>query len=125
MKVELKEKYRKLHNDERYEFLSWKSALPFLENNRAVLIHRPRSVATVAKSCVSKYPYFVASMWCGATFVNDRCWTFLEAPPEGKIVCARCENAAVEQGFQSSDSLVGKHVHIGGVKAFATCCENV
>lgn len=125
MKIELKEKYRDKNYDDRYQFLNWKSALPFLENSRAVLIHRPKSVATVAKSAIYKYPYFVASMWCGATFTNDRCWTFLEAPPDGKIICARCEAMAVGQGLPSSDSLVGRHVHIGGVKAYVSCCKNI
>lgn len=122
MKVKLQTK-RDKYPDERYLFINWKSCLPFLENSRAVLIHRPKSVSTVAKSVVSKVPYLVSTMWCGNTMIGSRHWTFLEAPPEGKIVCARCEAMAISHGLPSSDSLVGSHVHKGGVKAFITCCQ--
>lgn len=121
MKVALQQKYES--SDDRYQYLNWLTSLPFLENKRAVLIHRPRAVATVAKSAVSKYPYLIASMWCGNSMVNSEHWTFLSAPPEEKIVCARCESMAVLNGLPSSDSLVGHHVHIGGVKAVIQCCK--
>lgn len=112
----------KKSNDERYQYLQWKTCLPFLENSRAVLIHRPRAVATVSKSAVSKYPYLIAKMWCGNSMVNGEHWTFLAEPPIGKVVCARCEKMAIQAGLYSSDEICGKHVHIGGVKAVITCC---
>jgi len=114
---------RRKINDVRYQFINWKSCLPFLENKRAILIHRPRAVATIAKSAVSKYPYMVADMWCGTSMCGQENWTFLSAPPEGKVVCARCEAMAVSQGLPSSDELVGHHVHIGRVRAVITCCK--
>ena len=121
MKVALDIKYNK-NKDDRYLFINWNSCLPFLENSRGVLIHRPRSVATVAKSAISKTPYMVATMWCGNSMCNSGNWTFLEVPPSNKIVCARCEEMAIQSGLPTSDELAGKHVHKGGVKAFVTCC---
>lgn len=121
MKVALEKRHN--NTDNRYQYLQWLSCLPFLENKRAVLIHRPRAVATVAKSAVSKRPYLIATMWCGSSMVNSEHWTFLEAPPVEKIVCARCESLAVLSGLPSSASLAGAHVHIGGVKAVKYCCN--
>lgn len=121
MKVALKQ--HRNPDDERYQFLNWKSCLPFVENKRGVLIHRPRSVVTVAKSVVSRTPYVCVDMWCGNRTVGGD-YTFLASPPNGKVVCARCEAIAIESGQQSSDNLAGHHVHIGGVRAVITCCPD-
>lgn len=110
-------------DDERYQYIQWKTCLPYLENSRAVLIHRPRAVATVSKSVISKYPYLIAKLWCGNSMVNSEHWTFLPEPPNGKIVCARCEAMAIQAGLDSSDEICGKHIHVGGVKAVITCCN--
>lgn len=124
MKLALQKKHET--DDERYLYLNWTSCLPFLENKRAVLIHRPRAVATVAKSAITRYPYLISTMWCGTSMVHSEHWTFLETPPEGKIVCARCEALAVQNGLPASSELAGKHVHIGGVRAVKYCCkENI
>lgn len=121
MKVMLETKH--IANDDRYLYLNWRSCLPFLLNTRGYLIHRPRAIATVSKSAISKYPYLISSMWCGLTLCGGETWTFLEMPPENGIVFSRCEALALLNGFTSSSSLAGKHIHIGGVKAVATCCD--
>jgi hypothetical protein len=121
MKIALQNKH--FTNDDRYQYINWKTCLPFLENKRAVLIHRPRAISTVAKSAISKHSYLIAKMWCGTSMTNGENWTFLESPPDGKVICAKCEAMAIVNGFPSSYSLVGHHVHVGGVRAFITCCK--
>ena len=49
-------------------------------------------------------------------------FTFLDAPPDGKLLCDRCETMALALGMPSADSLVGRHVHRGKVVAVQTCC---
>lgn len=100
----------------------WTSCLhPFVENSRGVLVHRPRSGTTYN---LHKVPHIAVSMWCGHTTTGDgKHLTFLPAPPDGKVLCARCEAAAVEAGLPTADELAGKHVHVGGVRAVITCCE--
>lgn len=101
----------------------WASCAPFIENSRGVLIHRPRHGATYN---VHKYPHVAINFWCGMTVSSDgKNLTFLAAPPEGKILCARCEAIAVANGLLSADELAGRHVHVGRTVAMATCCEMV
>ena len=101
--------------------MPWSSCKPFVENSKAVLIHRPRMVAMHRIS--EKYrPHLAVSMWCGNTQTGTKKFTFLDAPPKGRIVCARCEEKATEAGLPSSTSLAGEHVHTGGVVAVAYCC---
>jgi len=102
-------------------FLPWHSCQPFVENSRAVLIHRPRFVTT--HRIASKYhSHLSISFWCGAGSTGDKQFTFLDAPPDGKLLCARCEEKAVQRGRPSAHELVGRHVHLGGVVAVQVCC---
>lgn len=120
MKFELKEP-KNLDNPHARPDMWWKSCLPFLENSRAVLIHRPVRVS-VHKGF--GYTWLGVGNYCGNHFTGAKNLTFLSEVPEGKIVCARCEFEAVKAGLPSSDELMGKHVHIGGVKAFISCCKD-
>lgn len=49
-------------------------------------------------------------------------FSFLAAPPEDKILCARCEAIAVANGLPSAAELAGRHVHVGRTVAVMTCC---
>jgi len=100
----------------------WTACQPFVMNDRAVLIHRPRTVA-LFKSL--KTPHLAIGHWCGNTQTGTKKFTFLDAPPDGRIVCARCEAAAVASGLPASSEIAGKHVCIGGVVAAAHCCPTV
>ena len=101
--------------------LPWLSCSPFVENSMAVLIHRPRRVTTHKIS--DKWPSHIGiEPWCGNVMTGTKKFTFLDAPPQGRIVCARCEDAAVAAGLPSSSDLVGHHVHTGGVIAVMRCC---
>lgn len=103
--------------------LRWTESQPFVENSRAILIHRPRTVSVYRTPCTATKTHLGIGMWCGNHMSGDGKFTFLDAPPEGKLVCARCEAMAIASNQPTSDSLVGKHVHIGGLRAFMTCCE--
>jgi len=96
--------------------VQWESCSPFVENSMAALIHRPRRVATYKISARWK-SHIGISFWCGTSSTGTKKFTFLDAPPEGKLLCARCEANAVAAGIASSEKLTGKHVHIGGVVA--------
>lgn len=99
----------------------WVSCAPFVENARGTLIHRPRSGATYN---VHAYPHVAVNFWCGMTSTSDgKNLTFLAAPPEDKILCARCEAIAVANGLPSADELAGRHVHVGRTVAVMTCCK--
>lgn len=112
-----------LKKEKRFEksMIQWTAAKPFIENTKAVLIHRPRHVTThriLGKS------HLAIKCWCGNSFSGTKKFTFLDAPPDSKIVCARCEDAAVGAGMLSSEQLVGSHVHTGGVVAVLRCCNH-
>jgi hypothetical protein len=101
----------------------WSSCAPFVENSRGTLIHRPRTGSTYNN--LKAGPHIGVHFWCGmcvATSKNNL--TFLSAPPEGRILCERCEAAAVASGLPSADALAGRHVHKGRTKAVATCCPH-
>lgn len=99
----------------------WVSCKPFVENTRGVLIHRPRMVTT-HKIGPRWDAHLAVHAWCGNAATGRKNFTFLDAPPQGRIVCARCEDAALAAGLPSSEALAGQHVHTGGVVAVARCC---
>ncbi len=99
----------------------WSSCAPFVENTRGVLIHRPRSGVTF--NC-HKTPHIGIKFWCGMQIsTSKKNITLLYVPPEGEILCARCEEFAVENGLPPADELAGRHVHKGRTKAVVTCCN--
>lgn len=102
--------------------LHWKACLPFVENKRGVLIHRPRNATTYT---IHRLPHIGIGFWCGSavTGKSDK-FDFLSAPPEGRILCERCEAYAVANGLPSADELAGRHVHKGRTVAVVTCCDN-
>ena len=101
--------------------IAWTEASPFIDNTKAVLIHRPRHITT--HKIGDKWKSHIAiECWCGNSFTGTKKFTFLDAPPEGKLLCARCEEVATKRNMPSAESLVGRHVHIGGVVAVQLCC---
>jgi hypothetical protein len=104
--------------------IPWISCKPFVENSNGVLIHRPRKVTTWKIS--ERWKAHISVMgWCGATATGAKRFTFLDAPEADRIVCAKCEEKAVEAGLLPSSQLAGRHVHTGGVVAVKYCCAAI
>lgn len=101
--------------------IPWVSCKPFVENSRAVLIHRPRRVTTHKIGDRWK-AHISIHCWCGNSMSGNKKFTFLDAPADDRIVCARCEDNAIANGLPASSELTGKHVHTGGVVAVMRCC---
>jgi len=99
---------------------AWETCLPFVENKRGVLIHRPREVLRYTHF---RIPYLAVHYYCGNSTSGWGIFTFLAAPPEGKLVCERCEHIAVAASLPSTDELCGGHRHKGIVVAVQTCCQ--
>jgi hypothetical protein len=99
---------------------AWETCLPFVENKRGVLIHRPR---TVERYMHLRTPYLAVHYWCGNGSNGHGIFTFLAAPPDGSLVCERCEAAATLAELPSADDLCGRHVHKGTTQPVQTCCE--
>ena len=102
--------------------IPWTSCKPYVENTKAVLIHRPRHVTT--HKIGDHWPAHLGiHCWCGNCMTGTTKFTFLDAPPENSILCARCEDNAVANGLPSASELAGRHVHTGGVVAVKRCCK--
>jgi hypothetical protein len=102
--------------------IPWTSCKPFIENSRAVLVHRPRRVTT--HKIGDRWASHIAiECWCNNGMTGTKKFTFLNAPGHSQIVCGRCEDKAVSSGLPSSSTLAGRHVHTGGVVAVMRCCK--
>lgn len=101
----------------------WAESEPFLHNPRGYLTHRVRAVQSIVghKGKI----HFVADMWCNGTVCFKDKDQLVSTPPEGRLVCARCEAKAVEKGEMTSDQLAGQHVHKGVMRPVKTCCTEV
>lgn len=96
----------------------WKSCLPFVENKRGVLVHRPKAVATITLLGKS---HIAIVHWCGLHISGGDNLAFVSEPQTESILCARCEQVATKAGLESASGITGRHVHVGGVRAFTTC----
>lgn len=96
-----------------------KKSLPFVENDRAVLIHRVKRIEQ--HQLPGRRPHLSVHMWCGQTQCGSTKFTFHDDPPKDKLVCHNCEILAVSLGELPSDTLVGRHVCKGKLKAVRTC----
>ena len=121
MKVAI-QKRKGLNDNPYFKGIPWTAVEPFVMNEMAQLIHRVRHVST--HKIGNKYPSHLAiNMWCGNSATGTKKFTFLGEPPVGRIVCARCDAAAIAAGLPSSTQIAGRHVHTGGVVAVAHCCQ--
>lgn len=98
--------------------------LPFFLNPRGILVHRVRCVETFSRD--SRESHHAVGYLCGngCTFeLGNEDAKFFDDPPKDRLVCAFCEAKAERMGQPSSDSLAGRHVHRGVLKAHRVCCE--
>lgn len=125
MKVDLAEHKNLNRNDWSVEThgrsIPLKSSVPFIKANRGVLTHRVKHGAFHK----SLHGMSHASIcYCGLPLFPHKS-TLMDAPQPDQIVCRRCEAAAINDGRPSSSEMAGYHIHVGGVKAFADCCDVV
>ena len=97
----------------------FKESKPFVMNDRAVLIHRPRSIVLYN---LHKYPHLAIHQWCENTHTGMKKFTFLDEVPIGRLLCAACEARALMAGLPSAESICGRHVHIGRMVPRQICC---
>lgn len=102
------------------EIALWKSSLPFVDNGRAILLHRPREITSYH---IHKYPHLAVHCFCGACFTGNTKFTFLAIPGDDKLLCRRCEDIAVHNGLPSADEIAGRHIHVGGLVPKQLCCK--
>ena len=96
---------------------------PFVENTRGRLIHRVRRARYNPENPYLGGRLLVVDYWCKASASGHDELSFHAIPPEGKFVCGICEARSTMAGQPESDTVAGKHVHKGRVKAVRTCCN--
>lgn len=99
----------------------FKESEPFVLNDRAHLIHRPRAVTLYN---LHKFPHLAVKNWCGTHHTGLKKFTFLDEVPADRLLCAACEARAVMAGLPSADSLCGRHVHLGRMVPIQECCTD-
>jgi len=104
-----------------YAAFSMKEAKPFVKNDNAELIHRPR---TVTLFNLHRLPHIAIKQWCGNTHAGMEKFTFLDKVPEDRVLCATCELRAVMAGRPPADEINGRHVHKGRLFVRVTCCHS-
>lgn len=107
--------------------IHWPTSQPFIVNPRAILIHRIR-YGTSFRRIDGTWSHDTVETWCGNGFNSMGAVgsdIIVADPPKSKLLCARCELIAVQAGEKSADELTGRHVHIGRVRAFRTCCHEI
>jgi hypothetical protein len=119
--VDLDTPKRRFADTGRHKTVHWKRSLPFVDAApRGVLIHRVRSACShLIDGTVDHYS---VQYWCG-NFGREL--KLLAVPPEGRILCERCEAMATAAGKKPADEIAGRHVHRGGVRPYRTCCRDV
>lgn len=117
-----KQDYRNAEAGKHYlETLHWTMTLPFNSNPRGVLVHRVRIGHSFWKR--GQHSHDAVTYWCANSAVGGGL-NLTEVPPEDRLLCARCEQLAVEAGEPTAEELAGRHVCIGVMKPHRICCRN-
>lgn len=112
-------KQRDIRQTSPLKVVQWKKSLPFFLNFRGLLIHRVESVTTYVHRDDRKHN--AVHYLCNGQTTGEG--EFLAKPPANRLVCQACELAAKRKGKPSSAKLVGRHVHIGRIRAERVCCN--
>lgn len=88
-----------------------KESLPFAESNFGHYAHRVRYV-TLHLSVGGSESHLAASCWCGQTVIisKRKHGRLIEAPTQGRPVCATCEGRAIGSGQLGSRVIAGRDV---------------
>lgn len=100
---------------------SWQQSKPFVMNDRAALIHRPRVVCD--HKLAGFAPHISIEYHCGNSAAGSDKFTFLDEPPKDRLLCHACEVRAVMAGLPSAEQITGRHVHTGKMRMVQTCCK--
>lgn len=119
--VQLRDPKHRHDKDERIKQDDYDQSLPFFVGERNVLAHRVKSLYLLSPSWANE-PWFIVEYWCESSGRTYDIETAIFADPGDRILCARCEAAAVAHGEKAADKLCGRHVHIGGLRAIQFCC---
>lgn len=106
----------------RFGHIQWKKSPPFFVNPRGILIHRVRSLTTHLHRGGDSHEH--VDYYCGSGANTRGAEGFTSNPPKARLLCERCEEKAIEAGQQTADELTGRHVHVGRLRAFRTCCRD-
>ena len=115
----------KIHNCDRSWWEIYDFAPPFVINSRGLLVHRPKSLGL---HCVhedfggSRHEH--CEYWCGNSSNDTGNLTYLNDVESHLVLCTKCEASAVAAGRRRAEEIVGRHVHIGGIRAVAHCCDH-
>lgn len=96
--------------------LVWSSSVPFYYSKKGHLVHRIKSGTTHVYG--GEFSHNSATFWCG------NCGATGDAtsdPGPDKLHCQLCESIAVGAGLPPAHELLGRHVHIGKLRAVAVC----
>lgn len=102
-----------------------KKIKPFAVNPRGILTHRAKCVDTFYRD--GKPHHHHVDYWCG----NGTCFSLgdkdvlTDKPPKDRLLCRFCESNALAAQQKSSDKIVGRHMHIGVLRAIQICCTGV
>lgn len=119
-KIKLRIKDDKSKRVEGRDTVQWKASLPFFQNFRGLLIHRVRS----ARSHIvdGELDHSSVHYLCNNFGSLDN-GELLAEPPDDRLLCAVCEAFAISHGMPSADQLVGRHCHVGKIRAERVCCR--
>ena len=96
---------------------------PFVTNKLGKLVHRPKSAKIYSRNGCIK-PHMAVHYHCGNCAVGDfGKLTFVPEPDADALLCKLCEEKAVLDGLPSANDIVGRHVHVGKLRAFQVCCD--
>lgn len=121
-RVKLRAPRRDFRDDSRMTQLDYSESAPFFVNPRGILAHRVRSIIRLTATW-EQHPWWIVEYWCensGRTNSED---DGLEFDPGKRLVCTRCEAAAIAHGEKTSSELAGRHVCTGALRAINVCCD--
>ena len=97
--------------------VEWKQSAPFFLSPRGCLVHRIRRVTTHFWD--GQPSHTTVEFWCGNVGRGE----ILHEPPKGRLLCSTCEANAVVHDQPNAETLVGRHVCIGKLRAVCLCCQ--
>lgn len=115
---------KELHPFHIHTTVLWKKSVPFYINHRGVLVHRIKAAASHLNENGSIHHCSI-DYWCGncTTSRHGEFTDLRSIDVSAIVVCESCERRATQNGFPTTDLLVGQHVHVGRAKAVRTCCK--